>query len=470
MPHQESGQMINSFEHFSVKVHALKGQFDNSRRLLIARNKQTVFRFAPFSSKQRKILTWWQDNTPVKDKDGIIADGAIRSGKTISMSLSFGLWAMHNFNNQKFLICGKTIGSLRRNVISDWAKIMKSLGYSLKEVRNENLVIISKGEAVNEFYLFGGRDERSQDLVQGITAAGVFFDEVALMPESFVNQATARCSITGSKFWFNCNPEGPLHWFKVNWINKIKGIDPTAVFTDEHPAKNLIYLHFTMDDNLSLAEEIKERYRTQWTGVFYERYIKGFWSVASGVVYDMFNMDLHVLKGDTGHITGQRYISIDYGTINPMVFLDIIYDGKKVYVLREYYYNSREEQKQKTDKEYADDLKDFIGQNSIRTIIIDPSAASFKAEMKSKGIRKVTDANNTVLDGIRMVGTMLNLESLYIHENCTNTINEFHNYMWNEKSAERGVEEPVKQSDHAMDALRYFVSTILKGRRFTRRG
>ncbi len=225
-----------------------------------------------------------------------------------------------------------------------------------------------------------------------------------------------------------------------------------------------------MDDNLSLAEEIKERYRTQWTGVFYERYIKGFWSVASGIVYDMFNMDSHVLKGDTKHITGQRYISIDYGTINPMVFLDIIFDGKKVYVLREYYYNSRKEQKQKTDKEYADDLKDFIGQNTFRTIIIDPSAASFKAEMKSKGMRKVTDANNAVLDGIRMVGTLLNLESLYIHESCTNTINEFHNYMWNEKSAERGVEEPVKQSDHAMDALRYFVSTILNGRRFTRRG
>lgn len=158
------------------------------------------FHFQPFSRKQRQVLNWWTEESPVKDCDGIIADGAIRSGKTVSMSLSFVLWAMSSFQGQNFAMCGKTIGSFRRNVLF-WLKLMlKSRGYRVSDHRADNLVVISKGDVENYFYIFGGKDERSQDLIQGITLAGVFFDEVALMPESFVNQATGRCSVDGSKF------------------------------------------------------------------------------------------------------------------------------------------------------------------------------------------------------------------------------------------------------------------------------
>ena len=147
------------------------------------------FHFQPFSRKQRQVLNWWTEESPVKDCDGIIADGAIRSGKTVSMSLSFVLWAMSSFQGQNFAMCGKTIGSFRRNVLF-WLKLMlKSRGYRVSDHRSDNLVVISKGDVENYFYIFGGKDERSQDLIQGITLAGVFFDEVALMPESFVNQA-----------------------------------------------------------------------------------------------------------------------------------------------------------------------------------------------------------------------------------------------------------------------------------------
>jgi len=420
------------------------------------RSKSSAFKFSPFSLKQRKVLTWWCDLSPMKDMEGIIADGAIRSGKTVSMSLSYGLWAMSNFDRQNFLICGKTIGSLRRNVVNLWRIMMSSEGYKIKEVRTDNLIIVNKGDAVNYFYLFGGKDEKSQDLVQGITAAGVLFDEVALMPESFINQATGRCSVEGSKFWFNCNPEGPSHWFKAKWIDRQK-------------EKKLLYLHFTMNDNNSLAEEIKQRYCRMYSGVFYNRYIEGQWCVASGVIYDMFTKEKHVFNDDTTTpITGRRYYVIDYGTINPMVFLEIIDDGKNISIAKEYYYDSKKEQRQKTDREYAEDLVKFINGQSYRTVIIDPSAASFKAEMKSKGIRKVKDADNTVLDGIRKVSTLLNLNLLKVHESCTHTINEFNNYVWNEKSADRGVEEPVKQSDHALDCIRYFANTILSGRRSVR--
>lgn len=170
--------------------------------------KKQVFKFQPFSKKQRKVLNWWCDNSPVKDADGIIADGAIRSGKTISMCLSFVMWSMSNFDGQNFGMCGKTIGSFRRNVLF-WLKLMlRSRGYSVTDHRADNLLVVSRGDVENFYYIFGGKDERSQDLVQGITLAGVFFDEVALMPESFVNQATGRCSVDGSKMWFNCNPDG----------------------------------------------------------------------------------------------------------------------------------------------------------------------------------------------------------------------------------------------------------------------
>lgn len=184
--------------------------------------KQT-FKFKPFSKKQRMVLNWWCDTSPVKDMDGIIADGAIRSGKTVCMSLSFVMWAMTQFNGQNFGMCGKTIGSFRRNVLF-WLEVMlRSRGYTVADHRADNLVVVTRGETTNYFYIFGGKDERSQDLIQGITLAGVFFDEVALMPESFVNQATGRCSVEGSKYWFNCNPDGPYHWFKTGWIDKATG-------------------------------------------------------------------------------------------------------------------------------------------------------------------------------------------------------------------------------------------------------
>ena len=243
---------------------------------MIKAAKTAVFKFKKFSKKQRMIFNWWTDTSPVKDMDGIIADGAIRTGKTLCMSLSFIMWAMSTFNECNFGMCGKTIGSFRRNVLMVLKLTLKARGYNFEDHRTDNLLIVTKGDVTNYFYIFGGKDESSQDLVQGITLAGVFFDEVALMPESFVNQATARCSIDGSKWWFNCNPAGPSHWFKTEWIDKIN-------------SKRLLYLHFLMDDNLSLSDKIKARYKSQYSGVFYDRYIRGLWVIAEGIIYDMFN-------------------------------------------------------------------------------------------------------------------------------------------------------------------------------------
>ena len=420
----------------------------------MAKIKKAVFKFKPFSKKQRQILNWWCPDSPVKEKDGIVADGAIRSGKTVAMSLSFVIWAMFSFSGQNFGMCGKTIGSFRRNVLF-WLKLMlKSRGYKVEDHRADNLVIVRRKGIENYFYIFGGKDERSQDLIQGITLAGVFFDEVALMPESFVNQATGRCSVDGSKYWFNCNPDGPYHWFKINWIDKKK-------------EKNIIYLHFTMDDNLSLSERIKERYRSMYSGVFYQRYILGLWCVAEGIIYDMFDAAKHIIDKFAKLIDNKnyKYVSCDYGTQNAMVFLlwekgtDDIW-----YCTKEYYYSGRDERKQKTDSQYADDLVKFLDGKKVRQIIVDPSAASFITELTNRGF-KVMKAKNDVVDGIRLVGNALTLGIIKFYSCCEMAANEFATYAWDPKAAEHGEDKPIKQNDHVMDAIRYFVATVLSSRK-----
>lgn len=424
--------------------------------MMTKNRKPAPFKFKPFSKKQIQVLTWWMPDSPHHDKDSIICDGSVRAGKTIAMSLSYVMWAMETFNGENLGMAGKTISALRRNVIIPLKRMLKSRGYRVQEHLTAHSMTIKRNGHVNEFYLFGGRDERSQDDIQGITLAGMFFDEVALMPESFVSQATARCSIDGSKYWFNCNPAGPYHWFKLQWIDKLV-------------EKNALHLHFTMDDNLSLSERIKQRYRSQYIGVFFKRYILGLWVVAEGIVYDMWDDTLNTFDDDDlpdgFEQLSTRYISIDYGTQNPMVFLDIRDDGDIAWVLNEYYYDGRNKGRQKEDAEYADDLVEFIGNDIPRYIIIDPSAASFKIALRKRGLR-TKDADNEVIEGIRWMSTMIAKRKIRVHRsNCPNFLKERGSYVWDEKATVRGDEKPLKQNDHAMDSGRYFVKTIIKKHR-----
>ena len=434
--------------------------------------KRPVFKFQPFSKKQRMVLNWWCDNSPVKDMDGIIADGAIRSGKTVSMSLSFVLWAMGSFKGQNFAMCGKTIGSFRRNVLTSLKLMLRSRGFSVTDHLagdQPNMVEVSRKGVTNYFYIFGGKDERSQDLIQGITLAGVFFDEVALMPESFVNQATGRCSIDGSKYWFNCNPAGPMHWFKIGWIDKAVGFlgksKAGRLKEQGKEVKNILYLHFTMEDNTSLTEEVKRRYRSMYAGVFFLRYIKGLWAVAEGLIYTMFTDEN--IYDDSSRPKGLEYLSVrtialDYGTTNPCVFLDIYDDGETIWVDNECRWDSRVEKEQKTDGQYGDDMVAFMGDNPDLQceIVADPSAASFITELRNRGF-VVKPAENEVLDGIRVVSALFQSGKMKVHKRCTGLITELRSYVWDEKATERGDEKPVKQLDHGPDALRYYCMTKL---------
>lgn len=425
-------------------------------RKAIRKKRRTIFKFKPFSRKQRMVLNWWTNTSPVKDMVGIIADGAIRSGKTVSMSLSFVFWAMSTFSDQNFIMAGKTVGSFRRNVLDTLLPMLRSRGYTVDEYRSDNLIVISRKKVTNYFYIFGGKDEGSQDLVQGLTAAGGFFDEVALMPESFVNQAVARCSVTGRKLWFNCNPGSPIHWFKLSWI-------------DKRQQKKLLYLHFEMDDNLSLSEEIKAGYRSMYVGVFYLRFIKGLWRAAEGLIYTMFtrqNMYTHL--ADVIRHTAVKSITVDYGTTNPCVFYETWDDGQTLWVEKEYRWDSRSEEAmrsghpQKTDKQYADDMAEFMGTapEDQCMIIVDPSAASFIQELRSRGW-VVKEADNEVLDGIRKVSTLLETGRLMINKNnCLGLVSEMYSYVWDDKAIEHGEDKPVKQQDHGPDAIRYRVNAL----------
>ncbi len=403
-------------------------------------------RYQSFSPRQRTALTWWR-HSELKGRDGILCDGSVRSGKTLSIAVGFVLWSLERFENQQFALCGKTIESLRRNVTDLLPQWLEGI-CSFSERRSENRLVISRNGRKNTYFLFGGRDESSYALIQGITLAGVLLDETALMPRSFVEQAISRCSVEGSKFWFSCNPAGQEHWFYREWVCRCA-------------EKNLVYLHFTMDDNPSLSPAVKQRYERLYSGVFYDRYVRGLWVSADGLVYDGFDPARHVARPP--ETAGRCWVSVDYGTRNPTVFL--LWQRERVQGFgqqprwvcrREYYWDGRARQRQKTDGEYAEDLVLFLRGEHPQTVIVDPSAASFITELRQHGL-SVTPADNRVLDGIRAVSELLREGKLLFAPECVNTIREFRSYVWDESAP--GADKPVKDNDHCMDAVRYFVST-----------
>ena len=355
-------------------------------------------------------------------------------------------WAFYRFNETSFAICGKTIASLRRNVVTPLIPVLTSLGFVCNYKLSRNLIEIERGGRRNRFYLFGGRDESSASLIQGMTLGGVMFDEAALMPRSFVEQALARCSLEDARYWFNCNPEHPFHWFYNEWILKKE-------------QKRMLYLHFKMEDNPSLSREVISRYKNLYSGAFYERFIEGKWVAADGLVYPMFSAKRHIKK-NSGSFS-QYYLSCDYGTVNPFSLGLWGKSGSKWYRIGEYYHSARDTGVQLTDEEYYQNLCKLAGGRKIEALIIDPSAASFAETVRRHGRYRVIKADNDVLKGINLVCRALKEEDIYFYPECEDAIREFSVYRW-DNDIKR--DSPKKENDHAMDDIRYFVSTVLYGR------
>ena len=391
-----------------------------------------------FSPKQRQVLTWWQTGR----WQALICDGAVRSGKTFCMGLSFFLWAQHDFNGRQFALCGKTVGALRRNLLTELVPCLRRIGMEVRENRSANTLTVVYAGHRNQFLLFGGKDASSAALIQGSTLAGLLLDETALMPRAFVEQAVARCSVRGSRLWFNCNPEGPEHWFYKEWIEKAE-------------SRGALQLHFTMEDNPGLPPEIRQRYERLYTGVFYRRFVLGEWAAAQGLVYDFFDPDKDAAEVPDGPFSAWR-VSVDYGTVNP---LSMGLWGEKNgvwYRVEEVYYDSRREGRQKTDAEYAEMLEQLVAGRDIQRVIVDPSAASFTETLRRKGWQ-VMKADNDVADGIRVTADLLRQRRIVLCRPCRDCLREMALYCWDERS---GRDAPRKEHDHAMDEMRYFAMDL----------
>ncbi|GIO06226.1 phage terminase large subunit [Brevibacillus reuszeri] len=419
-----------------------------------------MFEFKPFSRKQLEVIC---------NADAFIniLEGSVRSGKTIASIIAW-IDFVQSSPHRVFLMTGSTSDTLYRNVIEDIERILgKKRARYVKSAkggarlnlkfRNPAYPDESKQKFIYKIcYCVGAHDERAEGRIRGMTVAGWYADEVTLYPESVVKQAINRMSLVGARAIWTTNPDSPYHPIKKEFIDKAA----------EKEYKNW---HFVLNDNLSLDEDYKKNIRNAYVGLWYKRMILGLWVLAEGAVYDMWDEKENTFTDDDlvpgFKSLARRYISVDFGTKNATVFLDCWDDGDTIWIMDEYYYSGKEKGRQKENSEYADDLETFAGDEHPLYVIIDPSAASFKTTLRNRGFR-LKDADNEVLEGIRMTSTMLAKRKIKVHlTRCTNFQKEINGYVWDEKAALRGIEQPLKNDDHCMDAIRYFVKTIIKPRR-----
>ena len=400
-------------------------------------------RVKPLSRKQLTAMFWWARGSGLEHYDAVICDGAVRSGKTFSLGLSFVFWATFHFDKALLGFCGKTITALRRNVILPLLPCLKELGFDVKEQVSANRITIGYRGHENTFFLFSGKDEGSASLIQGVTLSGVLFDEVALMPRSFVEQALARCSVQGARFFFNCNPEYPSHWFYQEWIKRCD-------------QRNALYIHFTMRDNPSLSDKVLRRYENMYTGAFYRRFVKGEWVSVSGAVYPfMGDSCMYIPPPSDGY---EEYcVSCDYGTVNPTSIGLWARKDAVWYRIRESYYDARKMGRSRTDEEHYDSLEELLDGLLPTAVIVDPSAASFIEVIERHGRYSVVRADNNVIDGIRKTSQALKNREIIICDTCKDAMREFSLYRWDEN---KPMDTVIKRDDHAMDDIRYFVSYI----------
>lgn len=408
------------------------------------------FQWKPFSAKALKSM---RESTHKIN----IWEGAVRSGKTISSIVRWMQYCRQVPGHYTLLMAGKTLDSLKRNILD---VIISMVGPKNAEFKFGTREFIFFGRVI---YTVGANDERSQEKIRGVTLGGAYCDEITLYPESFFRMLSTRLSKSGAKMFCTTNPDSPMHWVKTDYIDR-QSDGVCRVFS------------FTIEDNPSLSEGYKAQLKKEFTGLWYDRFILGRWVQAEGSIYDMWEPKKHcvacadILKA-LGKPQFKNYVvGIDYGTSNPTAFLMIgfdDFDGPK-YVVKEYYYrggssagagSTRQTLPQKTDSEYRLDLQAFIAGFPVTAIVLDPAAASFKVELRKHGIM-TRDADNSVLDGIRFVGTQLMLEKLFVDICCANLSREMSAYVWDSKKQEKGIDEPKKENDHALDALRYALYTI----------
>lgn len=344
------------------------------------------------------------------------------------------------------MMVGKTNTSLYRNVLKP---MIEMIGADATYYSGRQELSLW-GRTI---YIVGANDERAQGKIQGSTLAGAYVDELSLIPESFFNMLLSRLSVPNSKVFATTNPDSPFHWLKTNFIDREDELNDTK--------KHISTFQFLMEDNPSLTKEYKEHLKREYKGLWYRRYIEGQWVLAEGTVYDFFDIAYHTIKNPPA-LAIYYIVGVDYGTTNPTAFSLIAYNPNafpNMWMEKEYYWDSRKENRQKTDAEFTVDLKKFIAGLNVKAIYIDPSAASFRAELRKQNVQNLFDAENEVLDGIRFQSLLISNGTYKICQNCPNAIKEYSQYRWDEKSVKLGEDKPLKENDHLVDSQRYALFT-----------
>ena len=396
-----------------------------------------------YTPKQRELLRLWQTNKLNRIN---LLSGSVRSGKTWISLVLWAFWVATMPKEKNYLMTAKSLTTLKRNVLDLLTELVGEKNFTFSIAQKQALLFGRK------IYLEGANDARAESKIRGMTLQGAYCDELTLYGEDFFTMMLSRLSEPNAKLFATTNPDSPMHWLNKQYIERRHKL-------------SMMLMTFLIDDNTFLDPSYVEELKKEYVGVFYDRFIKGEWVLAEGRVYPGFseidNVTEDIPEG------GTYYISIDYGTLNPFsAGLWCVSDGKAVRI-KEYYHSGRDTKRQLTDEEYHAELEKLIQytdsegvlqEYEIDRVVIDPSAASFIACMRRHGKFRVKHAVNTVIDGIRNVTSMLNSKRLFIHSSCKDSIKEFGLYSWDDKAHEDKV---IKENDHAMDDIRYFVNTIL---------
>jgi PBSX family phage terminase large subunit len=385
-----------------------------------------------------------------------IWDGSVRSSKTISSLLKWTRF-VRTAPAGPLLMTGKTERTLKRNIIDP---LVEMLG----EKRCKHVVGAGELHLLGRtIYTAGAHDEGSVDKIRGLSLVGAYGDELSTMPESFFRMLTTRLSIPGAQFFGTTNPDGPQHWLKVGFLDRARthlDIDGQLHYSEDPHALNLNRFSFQLRDNPNLTREYIEAVSSEHTGLYYRRLILGEWCLAEGVVYEVWDPAKHVVQ-DLPEIAQWLCLALDYGTTNPFhaLLIGLGVDGR-LYVGHEWRWDSKKQKGSLTDAEYSERLRAWAAGLGItaRYVIVDPSAASFRAQLHRDGISSVL-ADNEVVDGIRDVASLLATRRLLVHVRCKELIKEIPGYAWDPKASEKGEDKPLKVLDHGVDALRYGIRT-----------
>nr|WP_157405129.1 PBSX family phage terminase large subunit [Actinopolyspora halophila] len=370
--------------------------------------------------------------------------GAVRSGKTLSSLLALLFGIADAPSHGLVLIVGRTLQTIERNTLDPLQdpELFGSIAGQVQHTRGSTTATIL-GRTV---HLVGASDARAEGRIRGVTACLAYVDEATLLPEGFWTQLLARLSVPGARVLATTNPDSPAHWLRTKFLLRSRELD-------------LAQWHFTLDDNPSLQPEYVASLKAEYVGLWYRRFIEGEWIAAEGAVYDMWNPARHVVT-ELPPIRQTLAVGVDYGTRNPFAAVQLaVTDDRRLVVTREWRHDPSISRRQLTDADFSRELRQWLGAERPRWLVVDPSAASFKLQLFHDGQSNVMDARNDVVDGIRQVSSLLATDRLVVHESAEGLITEFPGYAWDDAAAEKGEDRPIKAADHSLDALRYAIAS-----------